>query len=94
MNRKVISVLSLLILIGILAGLLLIFNASISSVLSVVVSDALWASVFATIILIVINAIYTVQTRQTIREMEKARKAEFFPHIRIDLDWLGQFSFC
>jgi hypothetical protein len=89
MKRRIISIIVGVVLIGVLAWLLFTFNATISSALSVVITDALWASVFATIVLIIINAIYTIQTHQTINEMQKARKAEFFPHIRVDLDWLG-----
>ncbi|HUW48271.1 MAG TPA: hypothetical protein VMW36_05975 [Patescibacteria group bacterium] len=57
--------------------------------LSIFVTDALWASVLITIVLVVINAVYVWQTRQTIKEMEKSRKTEFFPHIRVDLNWLA-----
>jgi len=56
---------------------------------SIIVKDPLWASVFVTIVLVAINAYYAWQVRQTIYEMEKARKAEFLPHIRAELDWVG-----
>jgi len=56
---------------------------------SVFVKDPLWASVVVTIVLVAINAYYAWQVRQTIREMEKARKAEFIPHVRAELIWLG-----
>jgi len=55
----------------------------------VIVKDPLWASVFVTVILVIINAYYAWQVRQTICEMEKARKAEFLPHVRAKLSWLG-----
>ncbi|MEM3714185.1 MAG: hypothetical protein QXF82_04475 [Nitrososphaeria archaeon] len=57
--------------------------------ISVIVKDPLWASVFVTMILVAINAYYAWQVRQTICEMEKARKAEFLPHVRVKLSWLG-----
>lgn len=57
--------------------------------ISVIIKDPLWASVFVTTILVAINAYYAWQVRQTICEMEKARKAEFLPHVRAELSWLG-----
>jgi len=57
--------------------------------ISVVVKDPLWASVFVTTILVAINAYYSWQVRQTIYEMEKARKAEFLPYVWAKLSWLG-----
>jgi hypothetical protein len=57
--------------------------------LSILVTDALWASVLVTIVLVVINAVYVWLARQTIKEMEKSRKTEFVPHIRVDISWLG-----
>ena len=57
--------------------------------LSVFVKDSLWASVLVTFVLVVINVVYVVQTRQTVKEMEKARKAEFMPHIRVEITWLA-----
>jgi len=56
---------------------------------SVFVKDPLWASVFVTILLVAINAYYAWQVRQTIHEMEKARRAEFIPHVRAELSFLG-----
>lgn len=56
---------------------------------SVFVKDPLWASVLVTIVLVAINAYYAWQVRQTIHEMEKARKAEFIPHVRAELIFLG-----
>ena len=60
--------------------------------LSVFVKDALWASVLATIVLVFINAVSTWQNRQTVKEMEKARKDEFRPIVKIQLGWKGLFS--
>jgi len=57
--------------------------------LSILVTDALWATVLLTTVLVIINAYYAWQVRQTISEMEKARKADFIPHIRAELTWLG-----
>lgn len=51
--------------------------------------DPLLVSVFTTIVLIVISVFSTWQNRQTIFEMEKARKAEFMPHIRAELSLFG-----
>ena len=51
--------------------------------------DALWASVLATFVLIIINAIYAWQNRQTVKEMEKARKAEYMPHLKAKLNWVA-----
>ncbi|MBE3115793.1 hypothetical protein IMZ68_01180 [Candidatus Bathyarchaeota archaeon] len=56
--------------------------------LSVFVSDALWASVLLSIVLVVVNISGAIQSRETIKEMQKARKAEFLPHIRVQLTWL------
>ena len=61
----------------------------IDEFISVIVKDPLWASVIVTTILVAINAYYAWQVRQTIYEMEKARKAEFLPHVRAELSWLG-----
>jgi len=57
--------------------------------LSVFVADPLWATVLVTVVLVTINALYAWQTRQVIHEMEKARKAEFIPHLRAELAWMG-----
>jgi len=57
--------------------------------LSVFVRDALWASVLVTMVLVAINAYYAWQSRETIREMEKSRMADFIPHVRAELSWLG-----
>ncbi|NHJ33597.1 MAG: hypothetical protein FK732_12120 [Asgard group archaeon] len=51
--------------------------------------DPLWMSVFVTTILVIINIIYILQNNQSIREMEKARKASLMPYIKITLTWLG-----
>lgn len=53
--------------------------------------DALWASVLVTVVLVVINAFYAMQTRQTIKVMEKARKTDFLPHVRAELSFYGPF---
>jgi len=52
-------------------------------------SDPLWVSVIVTVVLVGINAFYAIQSRRTIKEMEKARKTEFMPHIRAELTFLG-----
>ncbi|MGD0496460.1 MAG: hypothetical protein ABSB28_10580 [Candidatus Bathyarchaeia archaeon] len=49
----------------------------------------MWASVLVTVVLVIINTFYAMQTRQTIKEMEKARKADFLPHVRAELSFLG-----
>lgn len=59
---------------------------------SVFVTDALWTSVLVTVVLVVINACTIWQNRQVVREMEKARKAEFMPHIRAELFFLGPIA--
>lgn len=51
--------------------------------------DALWASVIATIVLIIINIIYAWQNRQVVKEMQETRKAEFLPNLKAKLSWLG-----
>lgn len=71
-----------------LSVLIYYFQAHLE-IFSVFVRDPLWASVIVTIVLVVINIIYILETRQTIHEMEKARKAEFLPHVRTELSWLG-----
>jgi hypothetical protein len=84
-NWKIVLI-STLIIGAIIAVLLYLHWASLDF-LSVFVKDALWASVLATIVLVVINAFVLLQNRQTIREMEKARKSEFMPHVRVELSW-------
>lgn len=55
---------------------------------SIFVTDALWVSVLVSILaLIVANIVGLVQTRVTTKEMEKARKADFLPIIRVQLAW-------
>lgn len=51
--------------------------------------DALWASVIATVVLILINIVYAWQNRQVIKEMQEARKAEFMPNLKAKLSWLS-----
>lgn len=54
--------------------------------LSFFIADALWVSVLVSILaLIVANISGLVQTRTTNKEMEKARKADFLPIIRVQL---------
>jgi prepilin signal peptidase PulO-like enzyme (type II secretory pathway) len=87
-HRKIISILILIIILIVFSVSAYYYRASFEF-LSIFVRDALWASVLVTTVLVVINAYYAWQTRQTIREMEKARKAEFIPHVRVELSWLG-----
>lgn len=87
---KLISVSVLLAALIFLATLAYFYPSSFGF-LSIFVKDALWASVLVTVVLVVINAVYTMQTRQSIKEMEKARKADFCPHVRADLSFLGPF---
>jgi len=47
--------------------------------------DPLWTSAIATIVLVIVNICCIWQNRQTIKEMEKARKAEFLPRIKATL---------
>lgn len=77
----IISVAIGLILIASLEGYLVPFFSSLL--------DPLWVSVFVTTVLVIINIIYILQNRQSIKEMEKARKANLMPYIRITLAWLG-----
>lgn len=56
--------------------------------LSILFTDSAWATVLLTVVLVIINAYYAMQNRQTISEMEKARKIDFIPHVRMDLVWL------
>lgn len=49
--------------------------------------DALWASVVATIVLIIINIVYAWQNRQVIKEMQETRRAEFIPNLKAKLSW-------
>jgi hypothetical protein len=52
-------------------------------------TDPLWVSVFVTVVLVVINISSAWQTRQTINEMKMARKADFLPHVKATLIFLG-----
>lgn len=72
--------------------LTLLSYGSYLSFLSIFVTDALWASVLLTVVLVVVNISSTIQNRQTIREMEKARKAEFMPNVKMQLTWIGATS--
>lgn len=51
--------------------------------------DPLWASVIVTVVLVGINVYYAWQSRRTIAEMEIARKAEFMPHVKASLSFIG-----
>jgi len=86
--RKIVSILALIIIL-IVFSVLAYYYWMYLEFLSIFVRDALWASVLVTFVLVLINAYYAWQTRKTIREMEKARKAEFIPHVRAELSWLG-----
>jgi hypothetical protein len=59
------------------------------SFISIFVTDALWASVLLTIVLVIVNISTTMQNRVTIREMEKARKAAVMPNVKAKLVWIG-----
>jgi uncharacterized membrane protein (DUF485 family) len=89
MRHQSILALSVLAVILIAISLTAYYYPTCFGFLSIFVTDALWASVLVTIVLVVINAVYVWQTRQTIKEMEKSRKTEFVPHIRVDINWLG-----
>jgi hypothetical protein len=65
------------------------WNWASLSMISLSDSDVLWASILSTTVLVAINAFYIWQNRQTVQEMEKARKTEFMPHLRVELSWLG-----
>jgi hypothetical protein len=84
-------VLALLIAMGIVGFLLGVFSKILRAALSIFVTDALWASVLASIILVIITAVSTWQNRQTVKEMKEARKAEFMPIVRFQLSWFGPF---
>jgi len=86
--RKALSISVFLVILAILASLVYCYQSSFEF-LSIFVKDALWASVLVTIVLVVINAFYLMQTRQTIKAMEKARKTDFLPHVRAELSFLG-----
>lgn len=51
--------------------------------------DPLWASAFVTIVLVLINVYYAWVSRQTVKEMQKARKVEFIPRIKASFHWAG-----
>jgi len=87
-NRKIVSFFALMTVLIVCFVLAYSYRAYLEF-LSIFVRDALWASVLVTVVLVVINAYYAWQTRQTIREMERARKIEFIPHVRAELIWLG-----
>lgn len=51
--------------------------------------DPLWASVIVTIVLVIINICIIWQNQRVIKEMEKARKAEFLPRIKATIHFAG-----
>lgn len=51
--------------------------------------DPAFLSVIASIVLAILTAIYVIQTQGMLREMTKARKAEFQPHVKATLKPLG-----
>lgn len=86
-RRRIIAIIS-----SVIIGLILTSAAYMKGYLDgiiVMFADPMWVSVFVTVILVVINICYAWQTRQTIVEMERARKAEFLPYIKTRLDFLG-----
>jgi len=87
-HRKTVSSIAFIIVL-VVCSVLVYYYWTYLEFLSILVKDALWASVAATLVLVAINAYYAWQTKHAIREMEKARKAEFLPHVRIELSWLG-----
>jgi len=86
---RIIALLSIISMIVGLVSISLALVVYFQERISTVPMDPLWASVLVTIVLVGINAYYAWQTRQTIGEMEKARKAEFMPHIKASLIFLG-----
>jgi len=85
---KTLSISVFLVILVTLASLVYFYQSSFEF-LSIFVQDALWASVLVTVVLVVINASYAMQTRQTIKAMEEARKTDFLPHVRAELNFLG-----
>jgi hypothetical protein len=85
---EMVAILVLIIILPV-CSILVIYYWSYFEVLSIFVRDPLWASVLVTVVLVGINAHYAWQTKNIIREMEKARKAEFIPDVRAELSWLG-----
>ena len=52
-------------------------------------SEPSWLSVLASLIVAFLTAVYVLQTQGMLKEMTKAGKAEFLPHIRPSLEYMG-----
>jgi len=50
-------------------------------------SEPSWLSVTASLVLALLTAVYVLQTQGMLREMTKARKAEFLPHVKPSLQY-------
>lgn len=87
--RKVLSIVVIIALVISVSLNLIYYSQGYLKYISVWPIDPLWARVFVTVVLVGINAYYAWQIRQTIAEMEKARKAEFMPHVKAALTFLG-----
>lgn len=85
---KIAQIIGFLICIAIALVLIVYFQSYLEPITDWL-SDPLWVSVLVTVVLVGINAFYAIQMRQTINEMEKARKTEFMPNIRAELTFLG-----
>jgi hypothetical protein len=48
-----------------------------------------WALITATFLLVCVTAYYAIQTGKTVKEMKKAREAEFLPHLKLSIVFLG-----
>lgn len=84
-NKKLVIFLTIVIIV--LTSVLSYFLLSNFLVIYAIPMDALWASVFVTAVLVVINIITTYQNRLSVKEMEKARKSDFLSHVRVELNW-------
>lgn len=51
-----------------------------------------WLAVVSSLILAFLTAIYVLQTQGMLREMTKARKAEFLPHVKPSLEYPGPLA--
>ena len=87
MKHSKILITSIVVVIVVALSIFLYFYWKSLEFLSIFVTNALWASVLLTVILVIINISTIIQTRQTISEMEKARKSEFLTHVRVELSW-------
>lgn len=54
--------------------------------------EPVWLSVIASLVLAGLTAIYVLQTQGMLKEMTKARKAEFQPHIKASLERVGPIA--